>query len=194
MPERTWGDVVARGSLQMWKHYFAPESRIHGIDIIASRKRHEQTGVRIFIGDSADAAFLASVIEQTGPLDIVVDDGGHTARQQINAFEAIYPTMHHDGVYIVEDTHTSFWPEFIDTPDGKTFLQYAHERTLELHGWTAKREMHERFGIEPTRREGEIEVSEFCRTTGSIHFYDSVVVFEKARRAEPWHQDIGRWL
>lgn len=31
-------------------------------------------------------------------------------------------------------------------------------------------------------------VSDFCRRTASIQFYDSIVLFERAERCEPWHE------
>lgn len=183
--------ILGGGSLQMWKSYFGPESRIYGIDANPDCRSHEEPQIEIFIGDSANRDFCKRVLDKTGRLDVVVDDGGHKASEQLNAFEELYPAVREGGVYIVEDTHTSFWSEFIDTPDKKTFLQFAHERVIDLHGWTSQQNHWGRFGSNPDTRPQELAVSEFCRTTSSIHFYDSIVVFEKACRREPSHQVTG---
>jgi lipopolysaccharide biosynthesis protein/GT2 family glycosyltransferase len=184
--------VYHGGSLQMWKTYFAEGSQIFGLDINPECKRHEEANISIFCGDAADEKFLREVVAQTGPLDLIVDDGGHTAVQQINAFKALYSHVREDGIYLVEDTHTSFWQDYIDTPDQSTFLQFAQHRTADLHEWTGDPARFGGFSRRPAERKEPTPASEFCRTTGSIHFYDSVVVFEKTRRAEPWHEMIDR--
>jgi len=183
--------ILDGGSLQMWKSYFGHRARIYGIDINPDCKAHEEAQIEIFIGDAADRSFCRQVLSQTGPLDVVIDDGGHKASQQLTAFEELYPAVRDGGVYIVEDTHTSFWPEFIDTPDKKTFLQFAYEKVLDLHGWTSQQQHWERFGTDPQDRAQDLPVTEFCRTTASINFYDSIVVFEKATRREPSWQVTG---
>ena len=184
--------VYKGGSLQMWKEYFPAGSRIIGVDRNPDCRKHEDCGAEVFIGDAAEPSFWRDVLPHVGPLDIVIDDGGHTSLQQINAFEAIYPQVRDGGIYLVEDTHCSFWPSYIDTPDGKSFLQYAHEKTRELHDWTSQYDMlMPRFNTPREQRQGECRASEFCRSTNSIHFYDSVVVFEKRRREEPFYEELG---
>ena len=183
--------VFEGGSLQMWKSYFTSGSTFFGVDIDPECRKHAEPGITILIGDAGNKEFLREILQRTGLPDIVVDDGGHTATQQITAFEILYPSVRDGGIYLVEDTHTSLWPSYVDTPDGRTFLQLAHAMTLELHGWTGDRANFERLNVEPRERGADLEVSEFCRTTSSIHFYDSVVVFEKKGRTEPWHQTIG---
>jgi FAD/FMN-containing dehydrogenase len=46
------------------------------------------------------------VVHQAQPLDIVLDDGGHLAHQQIASFEEIFPHVKPGGVYICEDVQT----------------------------------------------------------------------------------------
>src|SRR5688572_18845456 len=99
--------ILGGGSLQMWKSCFGQGARIFGIDINPDCKSHEETQIEIFIGDAADRDFCRRVLRQTGPLDVVIDDGGHTTSQQLTAFEEFYPAVGDAGVYIVEDTHTN---------------------------------------------------------------------------------------
>lgn len=182
--------VQEGGGLWMWHKYFHPESTIHGVDINPDCARPALPGVRVYIGDQADPNFWMKFRTWTGTLDIVIDDGGHTMNQQITAFDSIYPTMAPDGVYLVEDTHTSLWGgRFQDVEDFLgpcTFMGKAHEDTLALMEWSGKEAnffplMHESRGV----LDGS--VSEFCRTTQSIHFYDSIVVYERGPRTAPGH-------
>lgn len=181
--------VYRGGSLRMWRDYFAPGSRIIGIDIDPACAAFAGDGIEVFIGDQADPAFLRNVLAQTGPPDIVLDDGGHDMRQQIVSFETIYPAMRTPGVYMVEDAVTSLWGgNSADMPDGRTFLDQAFESCVALHGWTRNPHAFRRLGTPPEQRQGAIMVPELCATTNSIAFYDSVVVFERKARQEPWHE------
>jgi hypothetical protein len=119
---------------------------------------------------------------------VVIDDGGHTANQQITSFEELYPKLSENGLYIVEDTHASLWGgRFMDRPDRKSFLDFAFSRCRLLMEWTSHPENFTILGGD----QGEslaAAVSEFCRTTHGISFYDSMVVFERARRRVPRHE------
>ena len=182
--------VQGGGSLEMWRQYFGNSAPIYGMDIDPTVQRHEDIATKIFIGDQADPAFLGDVLAQTGPLDLVIDDGGHTANQQITSFETIYPTLSETGIYLVEDTHTSLWGgRYMDRPDGQSFLQYATARCAELMDWTGKIANFPMLGDRQAAQALAPSASLFCRTTRSISFYDSVVVFERGRRQVPTREE-----
>ncbi|NTU94604.1 MAG: class I SAM-dependent methyltransferase, partial [Bacteroidales bacterium] len=75
--------IFQGGSLQMWKDYFGPDCRIYGIDINPMCKNLEEDRVEIFIGDQEDRTFLKSLAAKIPRIDILIDDGGHTMKQQI---------------------------------------------------------------------------------------------------------------
>jgi hypothetical protein len=182
--------VQGGGSLEMWRHYFGHSAHIYGMDIDPAVQRHEDIATKIFIGDQANPAFLRDVLAQTGPLDLVIDDGGHTANQQITSFETIYPTLAENGIYLVEDTHTSLWGgRYMDRADGQSFLQYATSRCAELMDWTGKVANFQALGNRQTAQALTPSASLFCRTTKSISFYDSVIVFERGRRLVPSREE-----
>jgi hypothetical protein len=179
------------GSLAIWRDWLGPGARVYGLDLDPSCAENPPQGTRIFVGDQSDRAVLRHILEEIGTPDIIVDDGGHTAVQQITTFEEIYHRMAPEGVYIVEDTHTALWGgEFDDHPEGISFLDFAFSRVKELHGWTGQRAFFGRYNKPPELRAGMPvpEVSEFTRTTRAISFFDSVVVFERGARDEPWAQ------
>lgn len=161
------------GSLQMWKEYFGPNCQIYGVDINPYCKQLEEERVEIFIGDQQDRTFLQTLAKDIPKIDILIDDGGHTMAQQISTFEELFPHIDINGVYLCEDTHTSYWKKFGGGYRKKTsYIEYTKGLIDQLHAWHSR---------EPSK----LNVSEFTRTAGSLHYYDSVVVIEKRRVEQP---------
>lgn len=182
--------VQLGGSCEMWREYFGRATHIFGIDINPEARRQEDIVTRVFIGDQQDRNFLRGVLREIGTPDVVIDDGGHSANQQITAFEELYPALSERGLYFVEDTHTSLWRgAFMDRQDQQSFLQFSFARCAQLMEWTGKRENFQVLGTE----QGESlanAVTEFCRATEAIHFFDSMIVYQRGRRRVPRH--VGR--
>ena len=162
--------VFHGGSLEMWRKYFGPGARIVGIDVDPRCRQFEGDSINILIGDQADRNFLGQVRALVPHVDIVIDDGGHTMEQQITTFEELYPHVQPHGVYLCEDLHTSYRPGW-GGGSGRpgTFVALAKRQIDLLNAWHSE---------EP----GVLDVTEVTRSTQSIHFYDSVVVFEKRSR------------
>jgi hypothetical protein len=181
--------VFRGGSLQLWRDYFGPEARIVGLDRDPSCARFDGAFGHVRIGDQADAGFLRAVLDEFGPFDAVLDDGGHTARQQIVSFEVLYPELATDGVYLCEDTHTSYWKNFQDSSEHTSFtelaLKIANGLTQHLH---SDPKSFRRYGEPPEQRVGAVEAPRVSAVTHSVSFYDSMIVFEKRQRPEPWHE------
>jgi hypothetical protein len=171
--------VSQGGSLQMWRHYFGPQAKLFGVDINPNCKQFEEPGVQIFIGDQGDRGFLKSLASSLPPIDILIDDGGHTMQQQIRTFEALYPIVQPHGVYLCEDLCTSYWREFGGGFQRRgTFIEYSKNFVDALHAWH-------------TRQPRRFSVSDFTRSAHSVHYYDSVVVIEKRPMAPPTHGRVG---
>lgn len=167
------------GSLQMWKHYFGPGARIFGIDINPHCKAVEEEQIEVFIGDQADRAFLRSLTGKIPRIDILIDDGGHTMEQQIHTCEELFPFIDANGVYLCEDLHTSYWPDWGGgyRKDG-SFIEYSKHFIDSIHGW---------HSLEKEK----LDVSEFTKSVHALHFYDSVLVIEKRPIDEPFHLKTG---
>jgi hypothetical protein len=165
--------VQGGGSLAMWRDYFGPAARIYGIDTAPDAKQNEDVATRVFIGNQGDRDFLRGVRQQIGVADIVIDDGGHVASQQIASFEEFYPML----------------SETNDLPNGQTFMTFAAARCAELMDWTGKPQ---NFQVMMTDQNGQLadKASPFCRMTKAISFYDSIVVFERGRRTVPRHEKL----
>ena len=70
--------VSQGGSLQMWRDDFGQQAQLFGVDINPNCKQFEEAGVRIFIGDQQDRAFLRSLARALPRIDILIDDGAAT--------------------------------------------------------------------------------------------------------------------
>ena len=154
------------GSLKMWKNYFGPFAQIVGIDINSECKQFEEDQIAVRIGDQSDEKFLESVCQEFGEFDIVLDDGSHVMEYIKATFSFLYPNLSKNGIYMVEDLHTAYWNEFGGgVRSSSSFIEFAKDCVDQLN-------------IQHTR--GKLDPTPISKSTQSIHFYDSMVVFEKA--------------
>jgi hypothetical protein len=181
------------GSLQLWRKYFGSSARIYGVDINPDCKKFEEQGVEVFIGDQGDRQFLRSLAAKIPRIDILVDDGGHAMHQQIATFEELFPRISENGIYLCEDTHTSYWRKFGGGYRRRgSFIEYSKNWIDGLNAWH-------------TEQPGKLSAGEFTRSARSVTYYDSVVVIEKQATAmsavlakgtaavADYHAPIGFW-
>ncbi|MCC7080731.1 MAG: class I SAM-dependent methyltransferase [Burkholderiales bacterium] len=172
--------VFGGGSLAMWKAFFGEGARIIGIDINPQCKVHEADGIEIFIGSQDDPELIERIFSKHPRVDIVLDDGSHVMEHMISSFELLYSRLHPHGVYVVEDTHTCYWPEYqggLRQPG--SFMEFTKDKLDEINA------VHSR---------GALSVSDFTKATDCIACYDSVVVFERrpqGKRQAPATQAMG---
>jgi len=71
------------------------------------------TGATIIAGDQANVTFLTEFKQQYGTdFDIIIDDGGHTMKQQIISLDWLFDAIKPGGIYFVEDLQTSYMPAY----------------------------------------------------------------------------------
>ena len=168
--------VYRGGSLDMWHWYFGPEAVLVGVDIDERAREASDPRHVIEIGDQTDPDFLRRVAAEHGPFDVIIDDGGHEMRQQIVTAETLFPLLAEGGVLLVEDCHTSYWEPY-GGGRGRpgTFIEWSKERVDDLNGY---------------HQEGPVDRLWTDEVAG-MHFYDSIVVFEKAHRFAPFAEQVG---
>jgi hypothetical protein len=152
--------VSSGGSLEMWRSYFGEKSHIYGVDIEEACKAYESDHISVFIGDQADRAFWSTFKKSVEGVDIIIDDGGHTADQQQITLEETLPSLRAGGVYLCEDVHGFF----------NRFAAYTTGLGSALNSYNI-------IGGPVPRS----SVSPFQSSIHSIHFYPYVVVIEKYR-------------
>ncbi|SEK43067.1 Methyltransferase domain-containing protein [Pseudoxanthomonas sp. GM95] len=97
-------------SLRVWSDWFThSETVIVGVDIHEKRMKFDDPRVRVHRGSQIDIAFLEELHDLYGDFDIVLDDGSHLPEHVITTFKFLYPRTRDGGIYIVEDTQTSYW-------------------------------------------------------------------------------------
>jgi hypothetical protein len=173
--------VSQGGSIQMWKQFFGPGLHYYGIDINPGCKQFEEENVKIFIGSQEDPAFLESVKKQMPDLDIFIDDGGHTMRQQILSFEHLFEKIKNNGIYLCEDNHTSYWFNFGGGMKRRgTYIEYVKNLIDVMHLWYA--------GSKTKIYNHRLKDKIFA-----IHIYDSIVVMEKRKVDAPKDVKAGNY-
>lgn len=149
-------------SLRMWKRYFH-RGQINGLDL------HDKSGLKeprinIFQGSQADREVLKNVVECAGPFDLIIDDGSHQNDHVKESFQALFPGLKPGGVYVVEDTQTSYWPDYGGNPDpkqGETMMAYFKELC---------------DSVNSSEYRG---ASEMASSIYGMHFYHNMIVIEK---------------
>jgi hypothetical protein len=155
------------GSLELWRKYLGPDSRIVGVDINPNCRDLGGDGIDIFIGDQGDRKFMASIAEQVGPFDIVLDDGSHRMEDLRASFITLFRTLKAGGLYIAEDLHTCYWPSHGGGHRQKgTFIEDLKGVIDDLHAFHSP-------DIE------EFRITSFTLAVKAVHFHDSIAVIEK---------------
>ena len=164
------------GSLQMWEHYFKGNATIYAVDINPECKKFESDTVKIFIGSQENVAFLDQLKNSIPKLDVLIDDGGHTFKQQITTFNVLFDHVKEDGIYICEDLHTSYFKHFGGGLKKKrTFIEFSKNLIDKIHAWHNKK----------------IQVDHLTESIHSLHYYDSVLVVEKRKMKPPFDVKSG---
>jgi len=164
--------VLNGGSLQMWQKYFGPNATIVGIDIYEECKKYEKDNIKIRIGSQADLNFLKELSNEFPKIDVLIDDGSHRVLHQIITFEYLFKFINSGGVYLVEDTHTSYWVEY---GGGKkrngTFLEFSKKLIDSLYARYSEQR--------------HFKLDFYSENLYSIHYYDSIVCFNKQKTRPP---------
>jgi len=176
--------VYSGGSMPMWRHYFGTNCEIHGVDIQPECKVYEAAHTTIHIGDQADHEFWRRFRGVVPDVDVLIDDGGHQAEQQMVSLEEMLPHLKAGGVYICEDVHRIH----------NSFAEFAHSLADGLNAfvWTGDSRV---LGTRSTP---------FQDAISSIHFYPFMVVIEKRdaprggftapKHGTEWQPGLGRKL
>lgn len=167
--------VCDGGSLDLWREYFGDTAIIYGMDINPSVKRFNTQNTRIIIADQQDREYLEELFTDEPPFDIILDDGGHMPDQQKNSFEALFPLLHKDGVYIVEDIQTSYWKSFNGgLRKSNTFIEFS-------------KQLIDYINVDHFREEDNLLLYLPLKTAlqtqlTSVNYYDGMVVFTKGNK------------
>jgi len=165
--------IAHGGSLELWRNYFGSEAKIIGVDVNPECKKFEEKNTTVYIGSQEDRAFLSELKTKIPPVDILIDDGGHTMQQQLITFEMLFDHVKDGGLYICEDTHTSYWKNYYGGYKKKgTFIEFSKNFIDDLHGWHFK-------------KNNQPHINNITKNVFGVHFYDSMVILEKQNMNPP---------
>jgi hypothetical protein len=92
-----------------WAEYFV-NSQIITTDIHFKQPLNHDR-IHFFQGSQTDHNFLLDVITEVERPHIIIDDGSHRVADVISSFEILFHYLWPGGIYVVEDCHTSYWPD-----------------------------------------------------------------------------------
>ncbi|WP_034922773.1 methyltransferase [Gillisia sp. CAL575] len=159
-------------SLRMWKSYF-PFAKIFSFDIY-DKSFLQENRIKILQGSQVDEIFLEELIQEVREPTIIIDDGSHMNDHVIKTFEILFPKLKLGGIYVIEDTQTSYWENkggsSIEFNKSVTIMGYFKSLVDGLN--------HQEFenpGYQPTY---------FNLNITSIHFYHNLIVVCKGLNNE----------
>lgn len=166
-------NVLAGGSsLKMWKYYF-PRGSIYGIDIHDKSHCNEKR-IKTYKADQSNQTQITRILNNIGSLDIIIDDGSHINNHVINTFKQLFPKLKIGGIYVIEDTQTSYWPEYGGTSnnlnDNKTIMGFFKSLVDGLN-----------YEEIPGRRSKEYYFDQLIK---EIHFYHNLIFIHKGLNNE----------
>ncbi len=127
--------TIGGNSLRMWKRYF-PNAIITGLDLY-DKSAMQEDRIRIYQGDQSDQDILKRINTIEGPFNVIIDDGSHIQLHIITAFETLFPLMPSGGIYVIEDTQTSYLLKFggsiIDKDTTLTAMNYFRNRVHDVN-------------------------------------------------------------
>jgi hypothetical protein len=98
--------VYYGGSLKYLSDKFK-DGNIYGIDI-EDKTQYDEDRIKTYIVNQEDRDALNKFLDETNiEFDIIIDDGGHTMKQQQVSLGVLFKRLKKGGIYILEDLHTS---------------------------------------------------------------------------------------
>ncbi len=97
-------------SLRLWRAFF-PRAQIAALDLY-DKTALSRGRIQVFQGSQADRAVLERIAKNRRGFDLIIDDGSHINEHQIRSFAVLFPHLRPGGLYIIEDTQTSYWEGF----------------------------------------------------------------------------------
>jgi predicted O-methyltransferase YrrM len=123
--------IFKGGSVALYNELFSPKQLVaieHATEPVAAlndyiASRNLETVIRTYYGtDQADAGALRRICHENfgaAPLDLVVDDASHFYDQTKASFNALFPLLRPEGLYVIEDWAWNHWPgDHWKNPDG----------------------------------------------------------------------------
>lgn len=167
--------VLDGGSLLLWKRYLGPRARIIGVDINPRASELESNEFEIVIGDQSSTEFWRNLRITFGQFDLIIDDGGHTNRQQMITLLNSIELLKDGGKLVIEDVHCSYIKEF-GNPSKYSFVNFAFKIVHKLNS---------RFFENPN--------DNISQSIYGVTFYESLVIFDINRQRCKLNEEVSNF-
>jgi hypothetical protein len=161
------------GCLKAFRDYL-PNATIWAIDKFEKTHLDMEKRIRVFKLSQDDEVGLKELCNEAIP-SIILDDASHQCPLTIKSFEILFPLLQPSGLYIIEDTHSSYWDEI--ATDGTNFGGGNHpDTTMNYFKALCDHNLNseECKGRIPFR---DIEAEKF--PIQSIQFYNKMIIIKK---------------
>ena len=173
------------GSLEVWSEYFPNARYIVGCDIdpACAALEFDDRRIKVVVGDANDPATLKGILQISSEYNIIIDDGAHTSESIKKAFGNYFPLLAFNGLYVVEDLHCSYWPEYgggLKDPDSAHELFKVISDFVNSEHWR----VNEEDGLALLSQDCSWDFSsmgELLSFVNSISFCNSMVIIAKER-------------
>jgi hypothetical protein len=158
-------------SLRAWEEFF-PKAQIVGLDI-EDKSFVDGGRIRSYQGSQDDPELLQRIHRESGPFLVIIDDGSHRPHHIRDSFAILYPLLLDGGIYVIEDTQTSYWPEFGGSRD-------RHDPTTSM---ALVKDLVDGLNYEEYD-DDEYQPSYSDLNVVAVHCYHNLIVIEKGTNAE----------
>lgn len=193
--------VFGGGSIELWLKYFGENTEVIGIDIDQRCSTYKYEGnAKIIIGDQGDPNFWNNFFAENNNFDIIIDDGSHIFEHQILTLQKSFPHLKDGGVYVCEDTHTSYcgnswsypglpiyWPKNDKKNNFIDYARYLVDVVTQQNISDYPDELKCLF-----QQDMDPYILEMYKNLYSVSFFNSMVILEKEKLKPFFIQDFIR--
>lgn len=174
--------VAHGGSLELWLKYFDNAVEMYAVDINKDFLDYKfDVKVDYACVDQGSKEHWDSYLKDKPNFDIIIDDGSHDSNHQIITLITLFSKLADGGIYVIEDTHTSYWSAWGGGLQKQgTFIEFAKGLVDFLHA------PHIKESAPPA-------LVEALGSLKSVTFYNSMVVLEKGPTSPSIEADSSKY-
>lgn len=157
------------GGLELLINLFDAKLDLYAVDINKDflGYKFDDIEVKYSCVDQGSDEHWSAYLSDGKTFDIIIDDGSHVMNDQITTLLTLFPKLNEGGMYIIEDTHTSYWKGY----DGGlhkegTLIEFCKKLIDLIHA------PHINETPPP-------ELARIFKNLKSIEFYNSIIVLKK---------------
>ena len=163
------------GSLELWTKYFDNDLDLYGVDINKDFLGYKFDGVEVDYScvDQGSQEHWDAYLKDGRTFDIIIDDGSHIMDHQILTAINLFPKLNNGGMFVIEDTHTSYWKDWEGGLQKQgTFIEFCKHLIDLIHA------PHINQSAPP-------QLAKAFKDLKSVEFYNSIVVLRKEHVEHP---------